>query len=82
MEEEQRCLDQVRDLFEQNKIDQPIAAAIIEPIQSEGGHQLYLYITMYSSLYTYIGDRHASPEFFRKLHAICIEVHGLYIMTI
>ena len=36
-EEEQRCLDQVRDLFEKNKVDQPIATAIIEPIQSEGG---------------------------------------------
>jgi 4-aminobutyrate aminotransferase/(S)-3-amino-2-methylpropionate transaminase len=62
--EEKRCLDEVRDLLEENHANsaQPIAGMIIEPIQAEGG------------------DNHASPDYFRKLRALAKEYGVSFIV--
>ncbi|KAI8987797.1 4-aminobutyrate aminotransferase [Mycotypha africana] len=57
---EKESLDQVEDLIVNAK--KPVAAVIVEPVQSEGG------------------DNHASPEYFRKLQAICQKNDVLFIV--
>ena len=61
----------------------PAAAAIVEPIQAEGGeidtclyvhYTLVLFVCMLHNCVDLPGDRHASPVFFRGLQALCKKV--------
>lgn len=54
----------------------PVAAAIVEPIQAEGGNVDWLYPSYLFMLLhmTCTGDRHATPGFFRGLQAVCKKV--------
>lgn len=59
-QEEARCLAATEEII--TTFPSPPAAAIIEPVQSEGG------------------DNHASPEYFRKLRALCAKHNVLFIV--
>lgn len=62
---------QVEDLIHQYKKVAPVAAVIIEPIQSEGGiSSVYLILLVMINA----GDNHASAEFFKGLQQICHKV--------
>ena len=75
IEEEERCLEQVEDLFEKwrKEKDSPVAGLIVEPIQAEGGGRNGE-VLLLLRLLLYPGDKHASKEFFHQLQKICKKV--------
>ena len=79
-EEEERCLEQVDDLFEKwrKEKNSPVAGLIVEPIQAEGGRSRYSVAMRPTSneIILYLGDKHASKEFFQQLQKICKKVRA------
>ena len=71
------CLQVVELIDKYNAKEKFVAAAIIEPIQAEGG-QFCSSINSGVNVCVLAGDNHASPEFFKQLRKICRDVRKNY----
>ena len=87
-EEERRCLEVTREIFEQKcNSDSPIAGCIVEPIQvrdfgARKAQNRQFGFEIHSSIWSQAegGDNGASPDYFRKLRALVKEYEAYFIV--